>query len=361
MALPPHGANPRALYESMNLERPNEIIDFSENTNPLGPPEALRKSWDGWFSSIFSYPDPEGLRLRKEIALFHHVSRHQVLLGNGTAELMMAAARLFQGKKVGIIHPAFSEYERVLKANDCGIHHFYTQEENGWEPDDEELMSFLAQGHALFVCNPVNPTGLPYSRASLEKWICQAETAGGMILLDEAFIDMVGEERSMSGWTGNRGLLIFRSMTKMFSIAGLRLGYLLGSKERVEQMKRWLPHWNVNALALEAGELCISDRKFQEETRQFIHTERTRLFSFYKELGFKTSASQANYYLLQPPDPSDTSELFEYLLKKGLVLRHTENYRGIEGRFLRAGIKTKKQNDRLMQAVKEWQRNAFLL
>lgn len=354
MFLPAHGANPHSLYKAIGIPAPERIIDFSENTNPLGPPSAIKEKWMDWQSAISFYPDPEGEDLLHRLAGFHHVEPGQVLLGNGAAELMMVAARLFEGKQVGVIHPAFSEYERVIKANKGIVSHFYTVEHDNWEINDEEVMEFLTKDRALFLCNPSNPTGKAIPAAVLIKWISRAKQTGAMILLDEAFVDMMGEEYSMSAFIGSENLIIFRSMTKMFSIAGLRLGYILGSEAILSQIKEWLPHWNVNALALLAGQEVLQDASFQQLTRSFIEKERTRMVNKLEKTGMQTSQSRVNYFLLKPPDANKTPQLFKHLLKEGLVLRHTYNYKGLEGRWLRAGVKTPRQNDRLIQAVTKW-------
>ena len=361
MQLPTHGANPHTLYKSMGMTVPTSIIDFSENSNPLGPPSIVKERWIEWQTAISYYPDPGGNQLREKIASFHDVQPDQVLLGNGAAELMMVTARLFQGKKVGVIHPAFSEYEKVIRVNGGIIQRFYTTEEINWVANDDEIMSFLAKGHALFLCNPSNPTGLTIPRETLKKWLDQAIRFHATILLDEAFIDMIGEEHSMTDYVGRESLLIFRSMTKMYSIAGLRLGYMLGEKSRIAEISELLPHWNVNALSLLAGAVVLEDESFRQTTKAYIKNERTRIFEEWKKLGFTFSNSATNYYLLQPPHPAQTEELFKWLLKHGFVLRHTHNYEGLDGRWLRVGIKTIEQNDRLIQAVKAWTQEQSLL
>ncbi|MBM7580878.1 pyridoxal phosphate-dependent aminotransferase [Jeotgalibacillus terrae] len=355
MTLPSHGANPLQLYESLQLQVPGHLIDFSENSMPSGPPEVVGEQWHDWYKAASSYPDPEGRRLKKLIAEKHRTDESQVLLGNGAAELMMTVLRLFQGKEVGVIHPAFSEYERVIEANGARVRHFYTNESTGWLPDDQDIQRFLAEpGNALFVCNPNNPTGIRLDRRTLINWLTTVERSGSTLLIDEAFIDMAGEEYSISDYTGSPSLIIFRSMTKMYSIAGLRLGYLLANTSTVKKVSTFLPHWNVNQIALLAGEAVIQDLTYTEKARDFTSAERLRVTSALRQLDFKVSASEANYLLIQPPDPMQTEDLWHTLLKEGLVLRHTYNYRVLDGRWLRAGIKGHEQNTQLIGAISRW-------
>lgn len=355
MTLPSHGANPLYLYKTLNLTAPEKIIDFSENSIPTGPPAHLKEQWEHWYNDISSYPDPEGRDLRKLIAKKHQVSESQVLLGNGASELMMTVLRKFQGKTAGIIHPAFSEYERVIKANGALTHHIYTNEAMDFHPDDQDIQPFLsAPERALFICNPNNPTGIRLERKTLISWLETAEQSGSTLLLDEAFIDMAGEQYSLSDYVGSPSLIIFRSMTKMYSIAGLRLGYLLADEETVEEISQWLPHWNVNQLALLAGETVLQDQLYTDEVRSFIREERSRLTDALNDLGFKVSDSAANYVCIQPPDPQQTETLWHFLLREGLVLRHTYNYRGLDGAWLRVGIKCPEQNQKLIEAIALW-------
>ncbi|WP_404405448.1 pyridoxal phosphate-dependent aminotransferase [Jeotgalibacillus malaysiensis] len=355
MTLPSHGANPHYLYETLNLTVPEDVIDFSENSIPTGPPTLLKERWDHWYNAISSYPDPEGRNLKILIAKKHQVSESQVLLGNGASELMMTALRKFQGKTVGVIHPAFSEYERVIQANGALTHPIYTKETMGFQPDDEEIHTFLSKAErALFICNPNNPTGIRLERGTLLAWLETAEKTGSTLLLDEAFIDMAGEQYSLADYIGSPSLIIFRSMTKMYSIAGLRLGYLLGDEETIKEIGQWLPHWNVNQIALLAGETVLQDQHYTDEVRSFIRKERSRFTVALHDLGFKISNSAANYVCIQPPDPQQTEALWQFLLRKGLVLRHTYNYRGLNGDWLRVGMKLPEQNQKLVEAITLW-------
>ncbi|MFB1082050.1 histidinol-phosphate transaminase [Jeotgalibacillus sp. JSM ZJ347] len=355
MTLPSHGANPLKLYEALGMRTPDEVIDFSENSIPIGPPARLKEQWNHWFNAISSYPDPEGKYLKKLIACKHHASEGQVLLGNGASELMMTALRKFQGKTVGVIHPAFSEYERVLEANGAITHHIYTAETTNFQPDDADIHAFLSvSDRALFICNPNNPTGIRLERETLLAWLEIAEKSGSILLLDEAFIDMAGEEYSLADHTGSASLIIFRSMTKVYSIAGLRLGYVLADEDTVKEISQYLPHWNVNQLALLAGEAVLQDPQYTEEVRAFIRKESMHFTAALRNLGFKVSGSAANYVCIQPPDPQQTEALWRFLLREGLVLRHTYNYKGLDGEWLRAGLKLPEQNRQLIEAVTLW-------
>ncbi len=334
---------------------PEQVIDFSENSYAGGPPDGVKENWLSWLTAASHYPDPNGVRLKKLIVEKHHVRENQILLGNGAAELMMTVLRLFRNREVGVIHPAFSEYERVIMANGAEAVPFYTSQENGWLPDSTDIHAFLSKpDRAIFICNPNNPTGVRIPERLLLDWLETAEKSGSTILLDEAFIDMAGEEFSLSDQTGNAALIIFRSMTKMYSLAGLRLGYLLAEEAVIQKVSDWVPHWNVNAIALLAGEEVLKDEEYTGKVREETRAERHRLQQALRDMGFQITQSEANYVLLQPPDPDHTENLWRSLLEHGLVLRHTWNYQQLDGQWLRAGIKTAEQNTKLLEALSTW-------
>ena len=149
-------------------------------------------------------------------------------------------------------------------------------------------------------------------------------------------------------------MVILRSLTKIFAIPGLRLGYLLADEALVQQLKVFKPHWSVNAIALSAGQLCIEEEKYVEETRVYISEQKQRLFAFFKEYGFEVSNSTINFYLLRDRGAEDASELMTFLLKKGIIPRHTYNFPGLDGKWLRFAIKSAEDNTELMGALRQW-------
>jgi threonine-phosphate decarboxylase len=154
-----------------------------------------------------------------------------------------------------------------------------------------------------------------------------------------------------------KNLILLRSLTKMFSIPGLRLGYVIANCEIIAKLSDYQPHWSVNSVALAIGNLCIEEDKYIENTVQFITSERKALVTFYEENGFEVSPSKVNFYLLRDSQLIDQYPLFQWLLQKGIVPRHTFNFPGLDGRWLRFAIRTSAENRKLMEAVQEWRTN----
>lgn len=356
MNWPAHGSNPHYLYEYMGIEKPDHLIDFSANINPFGPPQRLKDKWSGFFHKIIDYPDPYGRELITEISKKEQIPEECILLGNGGAELITMIGRLLAGKKVLIVQPAFSEYDKACRTNGCEIEYVKLGEPD-WGLDAARIIGRLDDVHAVFLCNPNNPTGVLYSEEEVLKLSEGCSERGVYLIIDEAFYDFAEEYRSLSRiLLSQPRLILLRSLTKMFAIPGLRLGYALANKPVIDELAVLKPHWSVNGIALEAGKECFGAELFIEETIQYTKQERKKLFAFFKEYGFSHSPSKVNFYLLRDPLLDDPLPLFQFLLEKGIVPRHTMNFPGLDGKWLRFAVKKEEENRRLMEVLTEWRR-----
>ncbi|WP_338753287.1 threonine-phosphate decarboxylase CobD [Bacillus sp. FJAT-52991] len=351
MNLPAHGANPAHLYEKINLAQPAQIFDFSVNTNPYGSPPSLKEKWNEWFGAVSDYPDPEGRSLTQLLARQNDVMPDQVLLGNGAAEVIQFLGQLIQGKRVVIVQPAFSEYETACRAYGCEVD-FVSIDEGV-----ESIVEVAKEAAALFICTPNNPTGLLFQSDDLLHILDQLQGSSCLVIIDEAFYDFAGSFTYATYLSNYPQLVILRSLTKMYAIAGLRIGYALASETIIKRLARFRPQWNVNALALLAAETALLDSTFVQTSRQWIQEEREQMFEFLEKTGFHFTRSSVNFYLLRDPNLSDQRPLLEFLLKKGFVLRHTYNYPTLNGRWLRAAVKTKEENDQLKEALLAWKQH----
>lgn len=354
MNWPIHGSNPQYLFTALNMPMPAQKVDFSANINPLGPPPILKKKWGQLFDTIADYPDPKGHKLKEKLVEREAIEESQLLIGNGGAELISLIGRMLTGKRVVIVQPAFSEYEESCRMNGCIIDYHQLSSDN-WELMEEELLAKLRDTDALFLCNPCNPTGVYYPKSTIIQLIRECEKQECLLIIDEAFYDFLSEYESIVHYIQEyTHLLIIRSMTKMFAIPGLRLGYLMANQGIIDQIAAYQPHWSMNALALKAGEWCLESEVHINETKELIEKERARLFAFYEEREYIVSPSRVNFYLLKDPTINEQLPFFQFLITKGIIPRHTMNFHGLEGKWLRFAIKGPKENDRLMEAVAEW-------
>lgn len=332
---------------------PEEVIDLSANINPLGPPKILKEKWPSFFQSIVEYPDPAANRLREAIAGKEELAKEMVMIGNGGSELISLLGRMFAGKKVLIIQPTFSEYEKACQINGCEV--VYHSLDANWQLRLESLP--LEGVEAIFLCNPNNPTGVcfPYEQILSLSELCRDRDI--FLVIDEAFYDFWEDYHSLIPIVQDFAkVILLRSMTKMFAIPGLRLGYLLAEENLIQTLANFQSRWSVNAVAMLAGELCLQEETFIQETQEYIKKERDKLFSFYKLEGFVVSPSETDFYLLKDPNLKEQLPLFEFLLRLGIVSRHTMNFPGIEGQWLRFAIKSTNENNQLREALKEWKK-----
>jgi len=354
LQLPAHGSNPSHLYEAMGIEKPEQIIDFSVNTNPLGAPTEINQHWQDWLEAVYDYPDAYCTSLKKAIASNEGVDTSQLLIGNGAAEIITLIARYLRGKTILIMQPAFSEYETACLHEQCTVDHYITEAPD-WQLNKEDVIAKLANKDAVFICQPNNPTGVQYEQEKIDWLIEYCQQSKILLVIDEAFYDFTVQPKSaVSKIRHAPYLLILRSLTKMYNIAGLRLGFLVGQSGLLGDIASYQAHWSVNAIALEAGELFLRDGTHANQTRTYIDEQRIHLFSFFNQQGFSYSPSAVNFYLIKDPTRHLQQDLFIFLLKKGFVLRHTVNFPGLDGAWLRAAIKTEKENQQLMRALNEW-------
>lgn len=340
----------------MGITKPDNLIDLSANINPLGPPEYIEKNWMNFFRKINDYPDPYASRLKEVIVEREKIEKESILIGNGGAELIFLLARALTGKKVLIIEPTFSEYEKACKVNDCQIFYHHIQESD-WRLDIKDITKKLSGIDAIFLCNPNNPTGVYYPYETVANLLKACKETNTMLVIDEAFYDFVEEYTPIVPLIHKyKNLVILRSMTKMFAIPGIRLGYVMADPSVISEIATYQPHWSVNALALGIGELCLKDEVFIPQSIDYINKERAKLFSFFKVEGFDVSPSSVNFYLLRELGSDSIIPLYTYLLKKGIVARHTFNFPGLKGKWLRFAIKGTKENEQLMEALREWKK-----
>ncbi|WP_044747554.1 threonine-phosphate decarboxylase CobD [Bacillus alveayuensis] len=360
MKLPSHGSNPFYLYESLQIPllEKQKRIDFSVNINPFGPPPMIREKWQSYYISIEDYPDPYCLQLKELISKKEHVKEKEIFIGNGASEIIfILASALLKNKKVLIVEPTFSEYQKACETFGCQVSSFLLESEKNWELYADELLNAIHEVEAIFICHPHNPTGKAFQEKELYQILKEAAKQNTFVIIDEAFYDFSTQNHSMVQYLQKfPNLIILRSLTKMFAIAGIRLGYALGHEAVLEKLKKYQPEWSVNAIAQKIGALCLKDDEHVKRTQQWMEKERNRVSNELRKLGFDVSDSQVNFYLLNEPEKQDLKELIVFLLKHGIVPRHTYNFRGLEGRYLRLAIKKREENDRLMEVLQKWRK-----
>ncbi len=305
-------------------------------------------------NSIEHYPDPGAKRLRETLATKNNVSSNNIILTNGAAELIHIIGYQLQKQRVLILEPTFSEYYTTCTTFGCQVEQLLYEELH----TNIEIFNRFPNVKAIFICNPSNPSGEILTNEQLELLIQEAEKNDAYIIIDEAFYDFLEDGFSYVHLIHRYpNMIILRSLTKMYGLAGLRIGYGIMSPKLVCQLSLFLPHWNVNSLAILAGEMIEDLDDFVQHTRAYVKKEREFVFSKLSQLGFEHSNSKVNYFLLRDPQYEDQKELLQFCMEKGIVPRHTYNFNTLEGKWLRFAIKKKEENQMLLGALTEWKRH----
>ncbi|WP_211655044.1 pyridoxal phosphate-dependent aminotransferase [Planococcus alpniumensis] len=354
MKLPEHGANPHRLYEQTGHNQPSEVIDFSENVHPFGPPVFLKERWGDFFDLLSSYPDPQAEPFRSAAAKYHGVEKEQLAAGNGAAEVFTWLAKRYSGKKVMLIEPAFSEYRSTLESENVHILEINLKVRDNWKLLLKDVKEQVANCAALYLCNPHNPTGRLLDLAELEE-IAAFCTGKCELVIDEAFIDFIGEHASFIPLLERYPhVIIVRSMTKMYALAGLRLGYVIAKSSVIRELTGAAAHWNVNGLAAAAGARCFSEESYRAQVIAAAASERAKMEAYLEMTGCPFVPSAANFLCFQLPDPKRSEQFFHAMLEAGMVLRHTYSFKGMDGEWFRIGMKSGSAMERLRKEMHQW-------
>lgn len=330
----PHGSVSATELAPFGLT-PTEVLDFSVNTNPLGPsPEVLQAIAE---TNWTRYPGDDEQPLRKGLAQSAGVADAQVALGNGSAELLwlICLATMEPGEKAGIRGPTFGEYRRAARA--FGAHIL-----------ESSSLSDLSEARMVFVCNPNNPTGVLLQQCEVEDFL--QERRDRILVLDEAYATFAGDQRWRSEPLLDRhaNLIVLRSLTKDHALPGLRLGYLLASPHLARGVEAVRPPWSVNAGALRAGLATLdpSAALHLEKAQSIVAMSRQLLTQGLTKLGYEVLASAANFVLVQV---GDAKAFRSALLPYGIVVRDATSF-GLPT-HVRIACRTPEECQRLLETV----------
>lgn len=219
-----HGGNLERAMEKYGISA-EEIIDFSANINPLGFSPKIREIIIKNLNQLSHYPDPECKEAKKEISHYFKIDYENIILGNGSTELIYLIVRNLKPKKVLIPIPTFYEYEKSLNNNNVSINFYKLIEKQEFAISIKEIISQLAGIDLVFLCNPNNPTGTFLHREEILILVKEIQRRKIFLFLDEVFIDLHEEESFIKEVKNYNYLIILRSLTKFFGLPGLRIGF----------------------------------------------------------------------------------------------------------------------------------------
>lgn len=354
-----HGSDLEKIEQVYGIKK-EDIISFSANVNPLGVSFLLRDSLSHKIDAITSYPDREYKSLRQCIAKYVHTSMENIIVGNGSTELISLFIQIKKPKKALMLGPTYSEYEREVALGGGRSHYYNLDETKDFALDMEELRRELQTGVDLFViCNPNNPTSSVITQSEMRHLLDICKQRDIMVLVDETYVEFTEHMDSITSvplaeYYNN--LIILRGTSKFFAAPGLRLGYAIcGNNDlRAEISKRQNP-WTINSLAAIAGEIMFTDTEYMERTKNLIHSERKRCLKRLKESNyFKVYPSHANFVLLKIKGEKVTSQdLFDATIREGLMIRDCSTFPFLDNHYIRFCFMNPEDNDHLIDVMIE--------
>ncbi len=363
-----HGGNIYLLAERLGI-RESEVIDFSASINPLGVPGGVLSVLTEHMKYLFNYPDPDTKRLRLKIAEHSGAGPDSIVCGNGSTELIYLVVRALRPQRVLIPAPTFSEYGRAVKCEGSGVRgrepeigFFRLQEENNFDVMPDEFISAMRGGmndsqftihnsrtfSMAFLCNPNNPNGRLIARDDMLKIADGARVLGSVLVVDEAFIDFCPGASILDQVGINPYLVVLRSMTKMYALSGLRVGYAVLHPSLSDVVRGAKEPWMVNSLAQVAGVAALDDDAYRAETFTVIEKEKSVLEEGFGRLGISYLPSSANYYLLRMERAKEVSAR---LREKKILVRECGNFIGLDSSHIRVAVKSENDNRRLLEEI----------
>lgn len=329
-----------------------DALDFSANVSPLGLPAGVAAAITNALPTADRYPDPLCRELRAALAGAEGVPADWILCGNGAADLIFRLALAVRPRRALLPAPTFAEYEAALQTVGCAVQRVFLREENEFAVTEEFVDAVTPETDIVFLCQPNNPTGQVTPPALVERLVRRCAECGAVLVVDECFLDFLPDR---DAWTAKQllrdapQLIILKAFTKLYAMAGVRLGYALcGDATLLEKMRGAGQPWAVSSLAQAAGLAALQETAYAGAVRALIAEQRPRMAAGLRALGLRVMDGQANYLLFRA-----TPDFGEKLRRRGAVVRSCANYPGLDAAWYRTAVRTAEENTRLLQIMGE--------
>ena len=359
-----------------------DILDFSANINPLGPPSGVQEVLKQAVNEIAHYPEPQARTLRTELAACYGVDPEEVIVGNGAAELIFLYCRAQEGLRAVVPVPTFSEYALACHAAGGDVHSFPLAETEGFRLAGANFLGRYLQwkqtavtGNGInkdptvFLCHPNNPTGRLLPRSELNELVAGLNEAGASVFLDLSFFGFVPGECLENGTlpavplenygeiirgNGKRGsLFLLFSFTKLFAVPGIRLGFAIGPRQLIRAMEQKRDPWMVNSMAQRAGERCLKEKEYVAKSVELITAARRELADGLAKIGgIRVFPGVANFLLCSLRERQvKASTLVAAMAKEGILVRNAANFSGLDPYYIRLAVRRPAENAILLEKL----------
>lgn len=329
----------------------HDALDFSANVSPLGLPQGVANAIAAALPHADRYPDPLCRALRAKLAPHEGIPAESILCGNGAADLIFRLAWAAKPRTALVTAPTFAEYAAALESAGCAMRRHFLQAEVDFAVTDSILASITPEVDMVFLCQPNNPTGQLTPLPLVERILRRCEACGALLVVDECFLDFLPDCDALTAKAllDSKNLLILKAFTKLYGMAGVRLGYCLCSDTvLLDKMQAAGQPWAVSSLAQAAGLAALDETAYVARVQELIAEQRPVLRDGLRALGLRVLDGSANYLLFQAPET-----LGDALRQRGIVLRSCGNYPGLDGSWYRTAVRTAPENQQLLKALQE--------
>lgn len=366
-----HGGNIFQFAHEQRIE-PYEVVDFSANINPLGPSQRGLDALNAQLRYISHYPDATNDDVLNAIADTYGMDKHQIIVGNGAAELLYAICRLPGYTGAFVPAPGFSEYKEALEASKIPVRDIFyrpREDDNGkpyFEVPYLALETFAAElkgqdGRIIvFLGNPNNPDGTLLDKDHIRTVASMLKDANSLLVIDESFIDFVGNDPLQDNEHSIRSLvnefdniIVVHSFTKFYAVPGLRIGAAFTNETLITQLQQYIPSWSVNTLAQAYTKAALNDVDYIKRTKQELNEERAFMYNALDAIeGITVYLPSANFMLFQVNQEGITANYINEELKKyNMIVRNCDSYVGLTNHWVRIAIKDHDTNIKLVDKL----------
>lgn len=366
-----HGGNIFQFAHEQRIE-PYEVVDFSANINPLGPSQRGLDALNAQLRYISHYPDATNDDVLNAIADTYGMDKHQIIVGNGAAELLYAICRLPGYTGAFVPAPGFSEYKEALEASKIPVRDIFyrpREDDNGkpyFEVPYLALETFAAElkgqdGRIIvFLGNPNNPDGTLLDKDHIRTVASMLKDANSLLVIDESFIDFVGNDPLQDNEHSMRSLvnefdniIVVHSFTKFYAVPGLRIGAAFANETLITQLQQYIPSWSVNTIAQAYTKAALNDVDYIKRTKQELNEERAFMYNALDAIeGITVYLPSANFILFQVNQKGITANYINEELKKyNMIVRNCDSYVGLTNHWVRIAIKDHDTNIKLVDKL----------
>ena len=318
----------------------------------------LKETLTNHIDAITTYPDREYTSLRKCIADYVHTNYENIVVGNGSTELISLFIQIAHPMKALIVGPTYSEYEREVAMGGGRSHYFSLTEASEFELDTKALTEELsANVDLLILCNPNNPTSSVIKRQQMREILDYCKRKSITVLVDETYVEFADNMAEISAvplTNYYNNIVILRGTSKFFAAPGLRLGYAItGNRDLIKSINTRKNPWTINSLAVVAGETMFRDTAYIKATRDLISSERARIYrTFQKSPDFKVYEPSGNFMLIRIlKDDLTSQDLFDRAIREKMMIRDCSTFPFLDNKYIRLCIMNPEDNDRLLACL----------